>query len=94
MTTGMGEVWNATQMVTSMRGNSRTINRMARESTAGSMARFMMASGRVVLKRVKAYGKGFLGIHTSASGHRVKLMATVFISGRMVIDTKENGNSV
>lgn len=90
----MEEAWNATPTATSTRASSRIINRMALESTAGLTARSTMASGRGDLKRGKAFGREFSGIHTSASGRRVKLMATEFISGKMAIDTKGNGSSV
>lgn len=94
MIIGMGEVLNATVMVTSMKVTSETINLTEKVFTLGSMEKCTKASGKMDLKKGKAFGKVFLEIHISVSGLRVKLMGTEFTSGRMGIDTKVNGNYV
>jgi len=54
----------------------------------------MKENGNKVLKKDKAFGKVFLGIHTLGNGLKVKLMALAFINGKMEIGMKVNGNFV
>jgi hypothetical protein len=56
------------------------------------MAKTTKGSGKLDLKKAKESGRASLATHILASGHKVKLMGTVYISGRTEIDTKENGN--
>jgi len=90
----MGEVWNVTRMVISMRENSRIISLMAKVSILGSMEKYTRVNGKRGSRRAKAFGRAFLETRILASGLRVKRMGTVCISGRMVIDMRESGNSV
>jgi hypothetical protein len=48
MTLGMVKAWNATQMETDMKVNSKMVNRMARVYTLGQTEKYMRESGLVV----------------------------------------------
>jgi hypothetical protein len=84
---------NATVMETSTKVTSGIINHMVKVSTLGSMGKCMKANGKMASRKVKAFGKESSVTRISASGLKVKLMGTVFTSGRTGIDTKVSGNS-
>lgn len=90
----MAGVWSDTAMVTSMKVNLKIINHMVKVFIHGLTVKFMKGSGSKDLKKAKVYGKASLVTHILVSGHKVKLMDMVFISGKMVIDMKVNGSFV
>ena len=80
-------------MVINMRVSLLMERQMERVSTLGRMGRYMMASGKWVLKRGTEYGKEFMEILILENGKAQKLMGMVSTHGRMETDTKENGNN-
>lgn len=66
---------------------------MEKVCTRGIMEKYMMENGTMVSSMDTASGKASLAIHISANGDIQKLKATEFITGRQVIDMKENGSN-
>jgi hypothetical protein len=63
MITEMAEAWRDTQMVINMMVNLKITNRMVKAFIHGLMERYMRASGKEDLKRVKAFGKEYSETH-------------------------------
>lgn len=64
MTTEMAEEWRDTLMVINMMVNLKITNLMAKVFILGLTERYMKASGKVDLKKAKAFGKASLETHT------------------------------
>jgi hypothetical protein len=65
-----------------------------KEYTPGPIVKCMMASGHLVLRRVKVSGKVFLETLTLANGVNLRLQATECTSGKTEIDMRASGKTV
>lgn len=81
-------------MAINMKETLKMGKHMARESTNGQMEKCMMENGGMESKKAMEFGKEYSEIATSVSGRILKLMAMVFISGRMETDMRESGKTV
>lgn len=91
MILGMAKGWKDTQMVTDTRASSKEANRMAKEFIAGQTVKSTKENGWEGLKMDKVSGREYSVTLTLENGNKVKLMAMVFINGKMEIDSKANG---
>jgi hypothetical protein len=73
---------------------SRKEKLTAKESTTGLTEKSTMANGQVGSKMATVCGEEYLVTHILVSGRTLKLMATVFISGKTVTDLKDPGATV
>lgn len=81
-------------METLIMGSLEMVKLMVKGSTIGTMVKYMMENGTMVLNMVTVYGRVFMEIPISASGGTLKLKGTVCINGKMETDTKESGRCV
>lgn len=90
----MEEVMKGTQMVMSIKVNSKKERPTAKESTNGRMVKSMMENGIMGLSKDMECGRDWQETLTLVNGRIPKLMAMESILGKMVTGMKENGKSV
>ena len=91
ITNAMVKALNFTQQDQNTKDNSRITNQTEKESSPGSMVRYMMETGRWASKRASVSGKAQKVSRILVNGKTVDLRGMGFISGRMEIDTKVIG---
>ena len=78
-------------MVMFMKANGLTTRLMEKEYIIGQMEKFMMESGKMVLKKDTECGKEFLEILILDNGKTQRQMVMEFINGKMKTDMKDLG---
>jgi hypothetical protein len=90
----MAEGLNVILMATLTLDHSKMAKLMARVYTLGVTEKSMMENGIKGWSMVTVYGEDSTTILISANGDHPKQKVMEYTSGKMVIGTKENGNSV